>query len=224
MSRTLGDVEGVAFSLNSLGIAAQGRRDREQARKMWEECKRLALEHGLEDRLAIATLNLSGLALTENRPDEAHVLAAQAAEIFARTQSPLWCNTLLLLGEAARLSGRDADAEGHLRKCLDACVRRRGRATGGAALRSLAALCLAHGEDRRAAVLLGAAGAVLGDAGMSSRVDDVEELEPNVLGEIPRPDLEELIDEGRSMSFEDAARYVLDTPGPFIASASEERG
>jgi predicted ATPase len=209
--RELEDVEGVGFCLNSLGIAASMRGDDEQARAFWEECRQLGSDHGMEDRLAIATMNLSGLALGEDRFDEARALAEEASRTFAEAESPLWCNTLLILGEAARRSGRYADAKRILGQCLEACAQRDGRTVGAIALAHLAAVAVAQGDIHRAALLLGA-----GYGGLESghftgqREDETESLRIELHGRVRDSGLEAVLAEGRSMSLEDAARFALD--------------
>ena len=207
----LEDVEGVGFCLNSLGIAASRRGDDEQGRAFWEECRQLGSDHGMEDRLAIATMNLSGLVLGEDRFEEARVLAEEASRMFAEAESPLWCNTLLILGEAARRSGRPAEAKQILGQCLEACAQRNGRTTGANALVRLAAVAVAQGDDHRAALLLGASYGGLESSRLTGRTEDeTEPLRVELLARVRETGLEDVLAEGRSMSLEDAARFVSD--------------
>jgi predicted ATPase/class 3 adenylate cyclase len=209
--RELEDTEGVGFCLNSLGIVASRRGDDEQARAFWEECRQLGSDHGMEDRLAIATLNLSGLALGEDRFDEARALAEEASRTFAEAESPLWCNTLLILGEAARRSGRYADAKRILGQCLEACAQRDGRTIGAIALLGLAAVAVAQGDNHRAALLLGAGYGGLESAHLTGQTEDeTESLRLELLARVRESGLEAVLTEGRSMSLEDAARFALD--------------
>ncbi|TML87830.1 MAG: adenylate/guanylate cyclase domain-containing protein [Actinobacteria bacterium] len=209
--RELEDIEGVGFCLNSLGIAAARRGDDEQARAFWEACRQLGSDHGMEDRLAIATLNLSGLALRQDRFDEARVLAEEASRTFAEAKSPLWCNTLLILGEAARRSGHYADAKRTLGQCLEACAQRNGRTVGAIALTGLAAVAVAQGDDHRAALLLGADYGGLESARLTGQTEDeTESLRIELLGRVRDSGLEAVLAEGRSMSLADVARFVLD--------------
>src|SRR5439155_5300979 len=207
--RELEDIEGVGFCLNSLGIAAARRGDDEQGRAFWEECRQLGSDHGMEDRLAIATLNLSGLALRQDRFDEARVLAQEASRTFAEAESPLWCNTLLILGEAARRSGHYGDAKRTLGQCLEACAQRNGRTIGAIALLGLAAVAVEQGDDHRAALLLGAGYGGLESAHLTGQTED-EPLRLELLGRVRESGHEAVLAEGQSMSLEDAARFVLD--------------
>jgi hypothetical protein len=208
--RSVGDVEGVGFCLNSLGIAGSSRGDAGEARALWEECRQLAEAHGLEDRLAIAALNLSGLALEERRTDEARSLAERAARTFADAHSPLWCNTLLILADVARLEMRHGEAERMLRQCLAACLQRSGRSVGGAALMGMAPVLAARGDGRSAALTLGAAEGVIEAVGLSSQMtEELERARADVSQWLSRAELQELVAEGRALSFEQAADRVL---------------
>jgi ATP/maltotriose-dependent transcriptional regulator MalT len=163
----------------------------------------------MEDRLAIATMNLGGLALGEERFDEARALAEEASRMFSEAGSPLWCNTLLILGEAARRSGRYADARRTLGQCLEACAQRDGRTIGATALVRLAAVAAAEGDNYRAALLLGAGYGGLESAHLTGQTEDeTEPLRLELLGRMRESGLEAVIAEGRSMSLEDAARFA----------------
>jgi hypothetical protein len=118
---------------------------------------------------------------------------------------------LLILGEAARRSGRYADAKRILGQCLEACAQRDGRTIGAIALLGLAAVAVAQGDNHRAALLLGAGYGGLESAHLTGQTEDeTESLRLELLARVRESGLEALLTEGRSMSLEDAARFALD--------------
>ena len=75
---------------------------------------------------------------------------------------------------------------------------------------SLAAVAVAQGHNHRAALLLGAGYGCLESTHLTWQMEDqTEPLREELLGRLRESELEALLAEGRLMSLEDAARFVL---------------
>ena len=166
--RGCADLAGVARSLSNLGAILVAEGELERAVDVLDEA--VARVRGLgEPRLCALALNNRGdLALTVGDWQEAETDFGESLSLLRELGDTVnVARSLFNLGACALEKGRDDDALDRLREGLALCVELGDQEDEAWCLVGLAALAERRGEPRRAAVLLGAADALLGAMGAS---------------------------------------------------------
>jgi tetratricopeptide (TPR) repeat protein len=83
LARTTGDQLTLSYALRHLGIAAQSSGAYDEARALLEESTELRRTLGFTPGIAANLVGLIYLAIAQSRPDDAHKLADEAAELAA---------------------------------------------------------------------------------------------------------------------------------------------
>ena len=166
--RGCADLAGVARSLSNLGAILVAEGELERAADVLDEA--VARVRGLgEPRLCALALNNRGdLALTVGDWQEAETDFGESLSLLRELGDTVnVARSLFNLGACALERGSDDDALDRLREGLALCVELGDHEDEAWCLVGLAALAERRGEPRRAAVLLGAADALLGAMGAS---------------------------------------------------------
>jgi predicted ATPase len=205
--RELGDQDAATTEAMWIGNAATMRGDYSTARAVLEETIRLAREHDLPRLLCPALGNLSYVSFLEGNLDEARALEEEAVGVGGGTESVTGTLALLSLSHLEILDGHHHEAEELAREALKASLLRGHLVTVARAAMMIAWSLAEQGELERPGRLIGAAAAFLEQAGV---VDDgtQEDSEPAVLAalhaQLDDQAIQALLDEGRSMSVEEA--------------------
>ena len=165
-ARAAGEPKFVANALSNLGAIVLAAGDRERAATVLEEAVALAREVGDERIAALAINNLGDVALTVGDYERAGPLFEESLALLrARGDTSNVSRSLFNLGAVALQLGRLEEADDRFRESVA-----HGRTAGDKedlawCLEGLAALAAARREGERAALLLGAAGALLREMG-----------------------------------------------------------
>ena len=165
-ARAGGGAQFVANALSNLGAIVLAAGDHERAGDLLEEAVALAREVGDERIAALAINNLGDLALTVGEYERAGPLFEESLALLrARGDTSNVARSLFNLGAVALQLGRLEDADERFRESVA-----HGRTAGDKedlawCLEGLAGLAAARSESERAALLLGAAGALLAEMG-----------------------------------------------------------
>jgi predicted ATPase/class 3 adenylate cyclase len=213
LARAVGDPASAANALSNLGAIVLASGDSERARRLLQEAVELARRSGDPRVLALAVNNLGDVALTVGD----YVFAEES---FAESLSSLReqgdmanvARSLCNLAAAELQQGRRDDALLHLRESI-VLSRDLGDAEDLAwCLEAFAAAAAAGGDPRRAGVLLGAAGSVMGNVGATHKAFERRQHEETVgaarsaLGE---SDLATTTAEGQEMTADEAVEAAL---------------
>jgi adenylate cyclase len=213
ISRELGDHARTASLLSNLGILArmQGRYD--EARQLNEEA--LTLRRTLGDKWAIAVSlnNLGNVAIDQGKFDEARRLHEEGLGL-RREVGDMWvvANSLNNLGNLARGQGDYLQADARYRESLKIFREYNDRLALAYLLEDMGCLAALQDQPERAMRLAGAAEALSQAIGARRSgaeqqiLDSGLETARQALGQ---PAAAERLEEGRKMSFDQAAAYAL---------------
>jgi predicted ATPase len=166
IARAVGEGTDVANSLSNLGAIVLAAGDHQRARLLLEESVARAREAGDARIAALAINNLGDVALTTGDYPRAEALFEESLAILReRGDAANVARSLYNLGAAAFRLGRRADAVERLRESANLCRRLGDKEDLAWCLEGFAALAAAEGDAERAALLIGAAGRLLGDMG-----------------------------------------------------------
>ncbi len=222
LSRELGDHSRTASLLSNLGILArmQGRYD--EARQLNEQA--LTLRRTLGDKWAIAVSlnNLGNVAIDQGKYDEARQLHEQGLAL-RREVGDMWvvANSLNNLGNLARGQGDYQQAEARYRESLKIIREYNDRLAMAYLLEDMGCLVALQDQAERAMRLAGAAEALSGASGARRSGAEQQILDKGLetarqkLGEQAAA---EKLEEGRKMSFNEAAAYALTDKWVMICS------
>jgi predicted ATPase/DNA-binding SARP family transcriptional activator len=211
------DDEGLrAQALEQLARVVHTRGDYEQARRLYEEVASLSRRTGDTTLVGIALDVLADVALNESRFQDAATLAGEALEIGrAAAHVERVASSLDNLGSALLGLGRIEEAAEHFTEAL-----RRGREIRDAeatayALEGLGAVTAAIGHPKRAARLLGAAGATL--TALGTDLQDFEahrhqQIVAQLHDELGNQTFAAAWTEGQAMTPDDATALALSEP------------
>jgi predicted ATPase/DNA-binding CsgD family transcriptional regulator len=210
--RELGDDEGLVVALNGMGWLAHALGEPDRGREMLEEALALSRRGGYAHLSASSLGNLFLVAMGEDEHDLAQALLEEAAPLFRAAGAAHRTSFLLMSGASALYRGEHERAEEILGEAL-----RSSREVGHVeysitCLEGLAGLAAGRGDDRRAAVLWGAAVAQRSRFGLAPDEDAARLVEPLLsaarsrLGEAA---LEEAQAQGRAMDLEQAIACSL---------------
>jgi serine/threonine-protein kinase PknK len=206
LARELQDRSALAVALTALGDALVNAGDHDGGFSIYEEAA-LSLAHETgQTRVPILT-NLADAALAAGEAHRAIDYSTQAAELAHGPDSDT-VRTIAAFNIASALIqlGRRADARPRLGEALEGVLKLEYPELLGWCLTAAAALA-ASSDGRDAAVLLGAAEAVMEAAGVTFGPAE-ERLRAIVLSELrgryPEPEIEELVGSGRGVEAEDA--------------------
>jgi predicted ATPase/DNA-binding SARP family transcriptional activator len=165
-ARDSGEPSYVANALSNLGAIVLAAGDHARAGGLLEEAVALAREVGDQRIAALAVNNLGDLALTAGDYDRAEPLFEESlALLTARGDTANVARALFNLGAVALKLGRLEDAEARFGRSIAAAHEAGDKEDLVWCLEGIAGLAAARGEGRRAAVLLGASGALLEEIG-----------------------------------------------------------
>jgi predicted ATPase len=205
LARELEDQSALAVALTALGDALVNAGDYDGGFSIYEEALSLARETG--QTLVPIVTNLADAALAAGEAQRAIDYSRQAAELAHGPDSDT-VTTIAAFNIASALIqlGRVAEARQPLGDALDGVLRLEYPELLGWCLTAAAALA-ASSDGRDAAVLLGAAEAVMEAAGAAFGPAE-ERLRAMVLSELrgrhPEPEVEDLVRSGRGVEAEDA--------------------
>jgi predicted ATPase/class 3 adenylate cyclase len=165
--RRLGDQRGIGETLNNVGLMELNRGNRERGRALLEEAAAVALSAADEHTRGIAAANLAELALDEGDYEGATQLASAAADCWEAAGDPGYVLFFATLGNAFYAERRIDEAEAAFARCVGAIEMHWQRDYLCSTLLGLAAIAWERRAATRAAVLLGAADALLDAIGGS---------------------------------------------------------
>lgn len=172
----LGDIDGRMRALNTLGIATMGQEDYDRARHFLEAKAALARESGAVEALASSYVNLGNVAkacgdleTALRRYEEALPLARELADPYGLA------TTLLAIGSLFVRDGRTRDARELLKEAIHLMLELEHMEGVSETLVELAALAEIRQSHEVAAVLLGAADALLKSIGAQLENAEVKE-------------------------------------------------
>jgi len=161
-ARAVGDDLYVANGLSNLGAIVLAAGDAGRARQLLEDAVALAREVGDERILALSVNNLGDLALTVGDYERAGPLFAESLELLrARGDTANIARSLFNLGAVALRLGNLDEAAARFRESIVFAEQAKDMEDLAWCLEGLAGVAAAEGRGEHAAVLLGAAGAVL---------------------------------------------------------------
>ncbi len=215
--RELGDDEGLVVALNGMGWLAHALGEPDRGREMLEEALALSRRGGYAHLTASSLGNLFLVAMGEGEHDLAQALLEEAAPLFRAAGAAHRTSFLLMSGASAFYRGEHERAEEILGEAL-----RSSREVGHVeysitGLEGLAGLAAGRRDDRRAAVLWGAAVAQRSRFGLAPDEDAARLVEPLLsaarsrLGEA---EWEEAQAHGRAMDLEQAIACALSAEQP----------
>ncbi len=196
----------------SAGEIALNSDDLANAQRLFEEAEASAESAGLGDVRAWALAYLGKLAVVKSEYRRARALLEQALSDFRELEAPMGASWALChLGRALLGEGDPAAAKHRLEEGLDLATVYV-RPDVPIALESLGIVAAEAGDPERAAVLLGAAEAIRDSIGLTLAAREQREsteARDAIRGELGSQQAAELLDQGRSMSIDDAAAFVL---------------
>jgi predicted ATPase/DNA-binding SARP family transcriptional activator len=167
-ARQLGEQRLVANGLSNLGAIVLAAGDHERAEPLLEEAVAVAREVGDTRITALAVNNLGDLALTIGDYERAEPLFAESLELLReRGDASNVARALFNLGAVALRLGRVTDAQRRLQESVSVAREVGDMEDLAWCLEGVAAVAAVGGDGEDAAVLLGAAGAVLDQMGAS---------------------------------------------------------
>lgn len=216
--RRAGNTQEVATVLHILAIAAMHNEEQERAKTLFEESEALYRESGDIQGLA-GSLGQQGLAAVGQRHYErARELLEESLELSREVgDRSLASNTQVFLGLVALREGDTERARVLVEESLEQAHELRDRVSIYDCLQSLGALAGARGELSRAAQLWGAADALREASGYSLPPGEAAMYEPYLIEARSRLDeaaWQEAWARGRSMTYEEAISYALESVQP----------
>jgi tetratricopeptide (TPR) repeat protein len=207
--RELGDHDAAGTEAMWIGNAAVARGEYASARSALEETIRLARQHDLPRLLCPALGNLGNIAFLEGKLEEARALEEEAIAVGGGTESATGTLALLGLSELEILDRQYEEAEELGRQALQASLLRGHTVTAARAAMMIAWSLAEQGELERPGWLIGAAAAFLEQT--DSRDDGTREaceaaVHAALHAQLDDQAVRALLDEGRSMSVEEALR------------------
>jgi adenylate cyclase len=213
ITRELGDHARTASLLSNLGILArmQGRYD--EARQLNEEALTLRRELGDKWAIAVSLNNLGNVAIDQGKFDEARRLHEEGLGL-RREVGDMWvvANSLNNLGNLARSQRDYPQAQACYQESLKIIREYNDRLAMAYLLEDMGCLAALQDRPERAMRLAGAAGMLSQAIGARRSgaeqqiIDNGLETARQALGE---PAAAERLEEGRRMSFDEAAAYAL---------------
>ena len=165
-ARSSGDTRFVANGLSNLGAIVLAAGDHTRAGELLEEAVALAREVGDTRIAALAVNNLGDLALTTGDYERAEPLFEESLALLrSRGDASNVARSLFNLGAVALQRGRLGDARARLRESVAVASEAGDMEDLAWGLEGVAAVAVADGDGEEAAVLLGAAGALLEQIG-----------------------------------------------------------
>ena len=212
-ARRMGEPLYVANALSNLGAIVLAAGDRRRAGAVLEEAVELAREVGDERIAALAINNLGDLALTNGDYERARPLFEESLALLrARSDTSNIARALYNLGAVDLVLGSHGEARERFSESVELS-----RTTGDKedlawCLEGFAALAAAGGEGERAALLLGAASALLAQMGaefkpFERQLHDATETKARELG---RDTFEAVAERGAALTLEEALKLALD--------------
>jgi tetratricopeptide (TPR) repeat protein len=219
--RQLGDDAGVARALHELGEAAVDEEDYERAVDLYGEAITVSRRAGKD--AAGSTANLGYVALLQGDNERAAALFEDALVLFReRRHTSGVCVSLGNLAEAELGLGRQEEARFHLAECLELGRDAQFLVVIAQCLETAAALLLEAGDAETAARLTGAEDALLKEINVS--LHPAERRRSASLRADLRARLgtsaEELRDEGRQLTADDASALALEA----LSTTAQTRG
>ena len=212
--RQLEDPEGICSGLSGRNMFAAERGDLTGARAALEEAIQHARAHHLPGFLPTALCNLADVAIAQGNLDEAQALCEEGLTLAQSVEGLGDEPTLLInLTHIANLQSRYGDATTLGRQTLTAAFADEDRRTAAGALMEIAWPLAELGQRERAGLLLGAAIGFHDNAGTGlERTEKVcEQRTRKVLrDQLEAHELQALLDRGRKMTLENAARDALE--------------
>ena len=217
--RALGDVRGIGETLNNLGLMELNRGNLERGRALLEEASTVASTADDEHTQGIAAANLADLALDEGDYEGARRLASDAADCWRAAGDPGYMLFFVALGNAFYAQGKLDEADAAFAGCVGAIEMHWQRDYLCSMLLGLAATARERGDARRAAMLLGAADALLDSIGGSwdGFGEFVRRLRERMLdGTRPALDSEfaRFYGEGRTLTLDEAIAEAVNSEHP----------
>jgi non-specific serine/threonine protein kinase len=199
--RELDDRQGIAQSLTSLGQLAKEEGDYDLARAL--QIESLAIKRELGDRrgIVVSLANLAAVLTSQGDHAGAESLLVESLALDREVGSRQRVAFLLReLGGAVRNLGRSEEAGKHFGESLALCQAAADRPGIADSLESFAVLLADRGEPKQAALLLGAADAVRGEAGAGDKSPGPEQVAAEALARQSIGDLgyEEAFAKGRA--------------------------
>jgi predicted ATPase/transcriptional regulator with XRE-family HTH domain len=213
--RNLGDLWGLKLATRSLGFVAMRQGDYEVTQSHFADCLAIARKLGDQEAVAIALYGLGRATLNMGDRVQAKIYFAESYSLFGESDNKSWqADCLYCLGLLAQFEGDHQQAKIFHKQVL-ALAHEVGPAWLRAdALMGLAGVAAANGLARRAGRLLGAADAQLEactsywDAA-ESRI--VERAIASAVAQLGEAAFAVVRAEGRTMAFEQAADYAMET-------------
>jgi tetratricopeptide (TPR) repeat protein len=220
-------MEGIATSLNMLGLVCMEQGAFERAREALEERLAASRAHGRPHGTANALANLAEVARTLGDFERAVDLLAECAALRYALRDPMeLANAEGNLGGIAFARGDHLGALQHFREALRQFVHAGGRAGAAQVLEAIAQVCCAEAVYQPAVRLYGAAAALRAAAGVPAAEAGRHTAERNLT--LARVALGEAAFraawiQGQAMPAEDAITYVLADDQLFPAMAQAGR-
>jgi predicted ATPase/class 3 adenylate cyclase len=215
--RDLGDLKGLGNALAVLGWADLHMGSLDAGRAKLEEAKSLAIRERDADVTANCEVALGLIDFIEQRGAAARKHFDDALRTYARSGDPYWIGfTEMQLGFLDRLEGADDDAERHFRASLTRLHHIDAVMLASTIVNAFADLAGRRGQHERALRLAGAADALREPLGEKSPLEeavtvDVREASRSFVEE---ENAENLNEEGRALTFDEAVRYALENEPP----------
>jgi predicted ATPase/transcriptional regulator with XRE-family HTH domain len=217
LARQAGDPLAEAYALGLVGYAALQRGDLDGAERALTTSLCTLNEHGdawraahTLNHLAVAALGRGDAVGASSTAAEALAHARRAGDRYAATVA------LCLLARTSWQAGEQDRAAGHWREALGLSAELANTANSAAGVRGLATVAAARGQWRRAARLLGAAGAMTQTAGpllfayTAYASNDADwHAAAAACAALGEREWQQACAEGRAMGFEQAVRYAL---------------
>jgi predicted ATPase/DNA-binding SARP family transcriptional activator len=213
--RSLGDSVSTCRELISRGILICDRGDLAGARTALEEALAFAREHDVPRFVPTTLVNLADIAIEEGSLEEAQALCEEGLSLVqdADAASDTELVGLINLAHVANLQRRHCDAAAWGQRALTRALERGDLLTAASAEMQIAWTLAEQGHPERAARLLGAALDLFERSGVTKQPTDLvsEQAVWNALHEqLDERNLRASIDQGRSMSIEEAADSETD--------------